>query len=528
MTKKPNFILIMTDQQRADHLSCYGNSILHTPNIDSFADEGTCFDRCFVANPICAPNRASILTGRMPSAHGVRSNGIPLSKDARTFVEELKNDGYATALFGKAHFQNITGLDREFIPDGVEGLMDEQKHIREAFRRDMYDDSYQSENQIRWREDPDFRIKTPYYGFDHVDLAIMHGDLAGGDYEHWLTEKCGDPKKLRGAENARDSDYVVPQGWRTSIPEEYHTTTFVAEKTLDYLSRHERESSSQPFFLQVSFPDPHHPFTPPGKYWDMYNPDDIPLPPSFGKGDTPILNNMRESRETGTDFRQGQVPFAVSESETREAIALTYGMIKMIDDQVGRILAHLKETGQIDNTVLIFASDHGDLMGDHGILLKGPLHYQGAIRVPLIWLDPDDRRPQRSDAIVSSIDIAASILHRAGIQPYYGMQGRQLPDLWDKDASGRDEVLIEDDRERIYLNFDRPQRIRTMVTARYRMTVFRPMQYGELFDLWEDPDENVNLWNDPAVSEIQQELAKRMLNLLIDNQDWTPAMTGRA
>ena len=125
-------------------------------------------------------------------------------------------------------------------------------------------------------------------------------------------------------------------------------------------------------------------------------------------------------------------------------------------------------------------------------------------------------------------DSDSSILHRAGIQPYYGMQGRQLPDLWDKDASGRDEVLIEDDRERIYLNFDRPQRIRTMVTARYRMTVFRPMQYGELFDLWEDPDENVNLWNDPAVSEIQQELAKRMLNLLIDNQDWTPAMTGRA
>ncbi|MCB1395785.1 MAG: sulfatase-like hydrolase/transferase [Rhodobacter sp.] len=529
MSARPNIVLIVTDQQRADHLSCAGNTVLQTPNIDRLAGEGTRFDNCYVANPICAPNRASILTGRMPSAHGVRSNGIPLSLDARTFVAELQNAGYATALVGKGHLQNITGLDREFIPEGAEDLMDDQKRIREAFDRDMYGDEYQSENILRWRADPDHRVRTPYYGFDHVDLAIWHGDMVGGDYEHWLDERCPDHRALRGQLNAEPDDrYSVPQAWRTRIPEEFHPSAFVAEKSIDYLRVRASEGGDSPFFLQVSFPDPHHPFTPPGKYWDMYDPDAMPLPASFGQGDTPILRHMRETRAAGTDFRLGQMPFAVSDREAREAIALTYGMISMIDDQVGRILACLEETGQIDNTVIIFTSDHGEMMGDHGILLKGPLHYRNSIRVPLLWREPGGGEPAVVEEMVSSIDISATILARAGVRPYYGIQGRVMPGLLDDGPGSRDAVLVEDDRERVYLNFDRPQRIRTIVTRKHRMTVFRPMAYGELFDLEADPDENVNLWDDPASQHVRQALTEQLLNLMIDTTDWTPAMTGRA
>ncbi|MEO1250021.1 MAG: sulfatase-like hydrolase/transferase, partial [Pseudomonadota bacterium] len=154
MKKQPNIILFMTDQHRADHLGCYGNTVVKTPNIDRIAANGCCFDRSYVANPICMPNRASILTGRMPSAHGLRSNGVSLSMNARTFVEELAEAGYSTALMGKLHVQNMTGLGREFTPPGAEKLINEAGSIREAVRHDLAGPDYQSENSILWREDP--------------------------------------------------------------------------------------------------------------------------------------------------------------------------------------------------------------------------------------------------------------------------------------------------------------------------------------------------------------------------------------
>ena len=171
-----------------------------------------------------------------------------------------------------------------------------------------------------------------------------------------------------------------------AIPEELYPTAYVAERTIKYLENYSRSDRAKPFFLQCSFPDPHHPFTPPGRYWDMYDPAEMPLPPSFNPGERPIVPHLRrlyQERTAQEANKDGQRTFAVTEREAREATALTYGMITMIDDAIGSILAWLKTLRLDDDTVVIFTSDHGDFMGDHQLLLKGALHYRGLVRVPL-------------------------------------------------------------------------------------------------------------------------------------------------
>src|SRR5687768_7292453 len=394
MNKRPNFLLIITDQQRADHLGCYGNSVVQTPNIDGLASTGTRFDRFYVATPICMPNRATLMTGRMPSLHGARQNGVPLSLTATTFVDILRAAGYDTALFGKCHLQSINGTPPVVgMPQPNSKRIPPPAHLREADKLINERGRYDQELPSTWERDPAFDPTIPYYGFNYVELAIGHGDKAIGHYEQWLKARHSDSVSLRGAKNQLPgNDYIAPQAWRTRMPEELYPTTFVAERTIDYLETYSRSDQSQPFFIQCSFPDPHHPFTPPGRYWEMYDPRSISLPSSFNSGERPIpphLQKLYQERELNKSNREGQRTFAISEREAREAIALTYGMITMIDDAIGSILGWLKTLRLDDNTVVIFTSDHGDFMGDHQLLLKGALHYRGLVRVPFVWSDPN-------------------------------------------------------------------------------------------------------------------------------------------
>jgi len=182
-----------------------------------------------------------------------------------------------------------------------------------------------------------------------------------------------------------------------------------------------------------------------------------------------------------------------------------------------------------ENTVLVFTTDHGDFMGDHGIMLKGPLHYRGLIRVPLIWSDPGVDSEPVVKSLAQSIDIPATFLERSGIQPYYGMQGTGLVrTIYDGQPDARDALLIEDDRELIYLGFGCPQRVRTVVTPKARLTVYQPAEWGELYDFTTDPLEATNLWNDPAHQALQATMTARLLELVIGSQDWAPLPTGRA
>lgn len=523
MSKQSNFLFIITDQHRADHLGCYGNTIVQTPNIDGIAAGGKRWERFYVANPICMPNRASIMTGRMSSLHGARHNGIPLSRDHTTFVELLKDAGYRTGLIGKSHLQSFTGLPatNRYEPDP--DLHTPREELRDAYKRNRHSRDYDLEVVPEWDRPLAERMKSDFYGFEHVEIAADHGDAASGDYLLWARAQVPDFDRLVGSENALpDNRIKAPQAWRTAVPEELYSTSWIADRAQAWLA--ERAGEENPFFLQMSFPDPHHPFTPPGKYWDMYDPNDIPLPASFGKGDLPPIRAMREAMENGTDPRDNQNPFMVTEDEARALIALTYGSITMIDDAIGRVLAQLEASGLADNTVVIFTTDHGDYMGDHGLMLKLLLHYQGTIRVPFIWQDP--ARPGNGDVetgLGSSIDISSTILARAGVQAFNGIQGRDL--LF---SDPPEAVIVEEDSQREIIGFERPQRIRTIVTDRYRMSLRQGEDWHELYDLDADPLELDNRFADPAAAGIRHALTETMLRRMIDLQDRAPLPAYRA
>lgn len=523
MIQRPNFLFIITDQHRADHLGCYGNGIVQTPNIDRLGAGGTRWDRFYVANPICMPNRASIMTGRMCSVHGARHNGIPLSKDHTTFVELLRDAGYRTGLIGKSHLQSFTGLPATNRFEAKDGLTTPSAHLRDAYKNNRHSKDYDLEVAPNWDTPLAARLKGDFYGFEHVEVAADHGDQASGDYLLWARAQTADFDALTGPENALvDTRIDAPQAWRTAVPEGLYSTTWIADRAEAWLA--DQSQGDAPFFLQMSFPDPHHPFTPPGRYWDMYDPADIALPASFGQGDLPPIRAMREAMEQGTDPRDNQNPFAVTEDEARAIIALTYGMITMIDDAIGRVLQRLDALGLSDNTVVIFTSDHGDYMGDHGLMLKLLLHYQGIIRVPFIWHDPAVQAQGQVDrGLASSIDISATILARSGIQPFNGIQGRDLLSTEPPDA-----IVVEEDSQRTMTGFERPQRVRTVVTDTHRMSLRAGEGWNELYDLKSDPDELCNLYDAPSAAGIRQRVTETMLRRMIDLQDRAPLPAYRA
>ncbi len=503
--RRPNILLIVTDQHRADHLGCYGNTILKTPHIDALAARGVKADRFYVANTTCMSNRATLMTGRMPSLHGVVHNGINLDRRHTTFVELLRDAGYATALIGKSHLQAF-GYDSPAKRAWVNpaGASAPAQDLRDARKDQRCGAGYTNEWTPDWKAGQRSGVETPYYGFSHVDLCTLHGDQVQADYANWLASQHAEPDSLRGRENAiADPRYCAPQSWRTRVPEELYPSAYIGGKTCEWLEAHAAHHPGQAFFLQCSFPDPHHPFTPPGKYWDKYDPEDIPLPATFGK--TPrseLVERIHAYTKNGGD-REGTAAFAVSERECREIIALTYGMISMIDDQVGNIMATLERLGMDEDTVVIFTSDHGDFMGDFGVMLKGPIHHQGVVRVPFIWRDCAQAPicDARELAVVAgTIDIARTILDRAGIAPYNGIQGLSLMP-WirssEVQAPDRSGIVIESEAVKVPEGGRTRMRLRSLLTQGRRLTLSGEPKLCELYDLEADPLEQHNLWAEP-------------------------------
>lgn len=528
--RQPNFILFITDQQRADFLGCYGHPVLRTPHIDSIAASGTAFDRFYVASPVCMPNRASLMTGRMPSVHGVRSNGIPLSMNSVTFVDLLRDAGYRTALVGKSHLQNFTPhgpiIKR---PPPREGYHEPSPGLRQALRNDLDSQNYEQETPEYWNA-KDARVRTPFYGFDQVTLVRAHGDQPGGDYDRWLDERDPTARRLLGPKNSLPHDYTVPQAYRTAIPEELYATSFLGERAEAYL---QDADSDRPFFLMVSFPDPHHPFNPPGKYWDMYKPEQFPVPEAFARNDwTPpaLVQAIIAERESGQAVLEGMNTIGVSAREAQEARALTCGMIACVDDAIGRVLRALDRSGRRDDTVVMFTSDHGDHLGDHRLMLKGAEQYQSIVRVPFIWSDPQGwGQRRRSDTLASTMDIGATVLDRARIEPASGMQGRSLLPAIDEGKAVRDSVFIQYDHQASSPGSDNvPPRVHTLIDGRYRLSLFHGTGWGELYDLDRDPGEFDNLWDDARHASIRAMMTERLLLTEIEHVDRVPLPTRRA
>ena len=482
MATRPNVLFVITDQHRADHVGFSGNPVVRTPHLDAIADRGVVFDNAWVANPLCMPNRASIMTGRMPSVHGVVFNDRSLEWGAATHVRQFRSAGWRTALIGKSHLQHGMSRNAVFPVDatpavdhGYEPGWDQLEHAED------YDDG-----------PPEF--PDDFYGFGHVELAIDHGAKVSGHHLLWALERGGRREDLDVPQTAEAPARRRSSRWwqvyEPPYPEELHSTTFVTEQTIAFIE--DAAGAGAPWYAWASFPDPHHPMTPPGRWFDRHDPGDMVLPATIDDPLDHAPDYLRFIQQLEPQSRHSWVaPCGATDHDlVREAIAATYGAIEMIDDGVGRIVDAIDRLGQLDDTIVVFTADHGDMMGDHGLMLKGFMPFRGTLQVPLVIADP--RRPAgRAHGLASSIDLAPTLLDLCGIAGHDGIQGSSLaPILDDPTIAVRDHVLVEDDLRPTTARARRiPHRIRTLVDA--AGSKYTRYSSGEtmLFDLETDPDE---------------------------------------
>jgi len=506
---RPNFLCFVTDQHRHDHLGCAGNPVVQTPNLDRLAESGVRFRRAYVNNPLCMPGRATMFTGRTARGHGVRTNGIALDPCIPTMTQGLVDAGYRTHSVGKIH---VTPFG---LPRGVPIEELDPGEFPEAGRM--------------WTERRINAVPTPYYGLQSVELAIGHG-VVQGDYMRWLEEQDPDAPALMRPEAGERPTSGAEQSWKMALPEELHVSRWVADRSVSFL-----ESAAQahePFFLWCSLPDPHHPYCPPRPWCDMYDPASIPLPTRRdGEHDSLPPHYARIFSEAFPLSGRFQ-PTNLPDDQLRDIIALTYGLVSLADHHIGRVMDSLEALGLRDDTVVSFFSDHGDMMGDHGIINKGPFHMDGLVRVPFMWSWPGQFPSGiETDALGGILDFAPTVLDLAGVPIPVGdappepetenelppWPGRSLaPVLRGEADSVQDSVLIENDED--YLGL----RLRTLVTDRYKLTAYPGQSYGELFDLENDPGELHNLWDAPEAQSTKTDLLLRLMARIVETDSVLP------
>ncbi|HEX9997050.1 MAG TPA: sulfatase-like hydrolase/transferase [Abditibacterium sp.] len=470
-SKRPNVLWICTDQQRFDTLGCYGNPFVKTPNLDRLAASGAIFDRAYCQNPLCTPSRASLLTGRYPRTTRARQNGQCVPAEETLVTRILDQAGYTCGLSGKLH---LSPCDPRICP------------VRERRIDDGYSEFY-------WSHHPD-------------------GHWPKGDYNEWLR----DHGLKYGRESFGKSRYV-----ETSMTPEFHQTTWCAQKAIDFLE--EEAQSGFPWLFSVNIYDPHHPFDPPLEFLQPYldRLDEIPLP-NYIEGELenkPVFQSIDHGGAYGGNA--DLYPFdQMIEADHRLIRAAYWAMCDLIDVQVGRLMDALEKSGQLENTIVIFQSDHGEMLGDHGIYLKGPHFYEAATRVPLIISWPGHIKTQRTSALVELVDIAPTLLDAVGLRVDEGMQGRSLWPL----LTGQ--VEADHHRDSVYCEHygtthhapDQKSAYGTMIrTHNFKLTRFHGESGGELYDLERDPDETHNLW---CASEYQAKKIE-LLTHLSDRMAWT-------
>jgi arylsulfatase len=481
-----NILFITCDQLRRDTLGCYGDPIVQTPHIDALAEGGVRFTQTYTAYPVCGPNRGSLVTGRYPTVHGLTHNGVILPQREMTMMEALRRRGYATYGVGKTHF----GPQWRFPPDGGPLV-------------DPTPDLAVNPQPEGW--------ELPWYGFERV---LITEDHKIGPYEDYLNchgySIWDDPHSF---------SYPQHQCVRSAYPVEHHQTTWIGDRAVEFLEQHPPE---QPFFLWASFVHPHHPFTPPAPYDTMYDPADMPAPRWLaGEAESwpEAYRRKHYARRQGVLGGHEDIGMdAISDDEWRRVRAFYYGMITLIDVQVGRLMETLRRQGMLEETVIVFTSDHGEMLGDHHLVFKGTT-FDEVTGVPLIVTRPGEAQAgAQRDLLTNSIDIMPTILDAVGVPIPAGVQGVSLlPALDDATLTVRDATLIENVGVR-----------RSVRTHDALLTWHGYGQLGELYDLRRDPHCHVNLWDDPALSTtaLKAQMLDRLIALLAENVDPLPPRVG--
>ncbi len=470
----PNLLFIFTDEQRADTMAAYGNRKIHMPNLDRLASQSCVFEHPYVTQPVCTPSRSSILTGLYPHTTGCTENNIPLRTETPCLPEMLSSRDYVTAYHGKWHLG-----DEIFAQHGFQ----------------------------EWVSIEDFYMRYYSEGRDRS---------ARSSYHHWLL--------ANGFAPADGETFTRNEASR--LPEEFGKPAFLAREA----SRFIRENSRRPFALFVNFLEPHMPFF--GPRDDQYDPASIPLPPNFSafpSEDQPL--KARFFHLLWRDRGISGLPLK-TEADWRRLIANYWGLCSLVDTHVGTILETLEDCGLAEDTIVVFTSDHGDMMGSHRLLAKCVM-FQEAVRVPLIIRLPGQRRPKRIAGPVSQIDLVPTLLDLMGqpIPPH--LQGKSLaPLLGSSSPQTSEDIFIEwngpnteagsavgrvnmlDFASRIAppeeIEEARRDPVRTVITPDGWKFNCSPLGEHELYNLNDDPLEITNLACKSDLRPLMEQLAERI------------------
>ncbi len=503
-----NILFVTTDQQRYDSLGCNGGSVARTPIVDRLASEGLNFRRAYNQNTVCMPARCTMLTGQYPRTHGVVANGVALPEDAPSVAQYLhERAGYRTALVGKAHFEPAFDMQGRW------------------------------EENARWRRGD----TGPWRGFEYSIQAAHVAAFNGRPVQHygrWIAEHHPEHLEsfctLLGANPGGDT--LAPETKHNPIPRAWYHTDWTADRTIEWL---DTLRAGEHFFCWMSFPDPHHPWDPPEAEMHRVDWRALDLPPGH-PGSPEAIERVLSGRPahwlgwyrgTFANAEGGPMyfsPASLTHDQVREINARTHVMNELIDEALGRVIAHLDAMGLLADTDVIFTTDHGELQGDFGFVFKDPWHVDALMRLPFVW------KPAASASIeaaevhdpVGQVDLAPTFCSIAGVAPADWMQGTALPTAtgagtheralceWDSQFPGygmhlrsiyRDGWLCTEyeestDGQPNGLEATWGERVLTKCGVHYEGTE------GELYNVVEDPCQWHNLWDDPAYRSTRADL----------------------
>lgn len=467
MAKARNILFLMTDQHRADTLGAYGNQLAATPVLDELARTGTRFDRWYTPTAICTPARASLLTGQAPFRHKVLANHErnvgyleDLPEGQFTFSEALREKGYNCGLVGKWHIGN--------------------------------------------------EKRAADFGFDGPDLPGWHNPVENEDYLAYLADNGLPPyeisDRMRGTlPNGGPGNLLAA---RLHQPLEATFEHYLATRAIELMERYaaDVEQHDKPFFLELSFYGPHLPYIVPNEYFDMFDPADIELPKSITEdfvNKPPVQKNYSAHWTFDT----------MALEDSRKLIAVYWGYVAMIDQEIGRVMDAMERLGLTDSTAVFFTCDHGEFTGSHRLHDKGPAMYEDIYRTPGILRVPGSPEGVVRTEFVSLLDATATILELAGIDPAPAVDSRSLlPLVRNEDVAWQEDIVCEFHGH----HFPYPQRM--LRNDRFKLIV-NPDSTNELYDFESDPDELVNRYDDPLLADIQSQMMRRLYLLLRERGD---------
>jgi choline-sulfatase len=462
----PNILWLLTDQHRADVIGAAGHPVVRTPNLDALAAQGTSFDGAYCMGPLCMPSRTSLLTGRYVRDHGVVNNRTEMSGPLPTIVQSIRDAGYLTATIGKMHLYPHRGS----VAEGLD--------IMRGY-------GFEHVNEIGGKL-ASTKVRSGYT--DHLaELGLLD------TYRDFARRRAPIVSFLPNQPTGRKPTWAVDP---TPLPSAAYIDNWVGDQAVNWI---DSVGGERPFFLWVGFPGPHDPWDAPAEYVEQYRDAEITLDTTT-RPEIPADGPLKEFLDAFLAYSTSQT---LTDERAIEVRRHYFANVTLIDAAIGRIVEALRRRGLDEETWIVYSTDHGEMLGTHGLLNK-MVFYEPSVRVPLIIRPPGGSRARRFTGLIEHLDLSTTLVEVAGGKPVPDTEGRSLTGLIES-GTGREVVVSEN----FGFGMWRTERYKLVVHEAQRLPV-------QLFDLAEDPAEDRNQVNDPAQRQVVADLMDAYVNPFLD------------